>query len=101
MALSDARKELEQNERSFDIELIAVYGYYKLLAAQDNSNELSKGVEIVEITRPFFFNENLQFALAKSHISLGNKQRAREILDELNTKGLLKEKVNELLEQVN
>ncbi len=101
MALSDARKELEQNERSYDIELIAVYGYYKLLAAQDNSNELSKGVEIVEITRPFFFNENLQFALAKSHLSLGNKQRAREILDELNTKGLLKEKVNELMEQVN
>ena len=93
-------KELKTNNESYDMPLIAVWGYYKIRSSKDNLNELSKGVEIVEITSPYFFDKNLQLILAKTYISLNNKERAKEILNELNAKGLLKEQVTSLLKEI-
>ena len=98
---SDAEKELEVDSASFDIELLALWGYYKMLVEQEDLDELSKGVSIVELTNPYFFNENLELALAKNHIVLGNSNRASEILNNLSAKGLLKSQVDQLRKELN
>lgn len=95
-----SEKELKNNTEAYDIPLIAVYGYYKILSAEEDIDALSKSVELIELTSPYFFNEKLQFLLAKSYISLGDQGRAKEILNDLNSKGLLKEQVAELLKEI-
>ena len=96
-----AVQELEKNNELYDIPLIAAYGYYTILAANDDEDKLKAGVEIIEITSKHFFNENLQLILAKTYITLNNKEKAKTILNELKDKGLLKEQVSKLLEEVN
>lgn len=98
---SDAEKELEVDSASFDIELLALWGYYKMLVEQEDLNELSKGVRIVELTSPYFFNENLQLALAENYLTLGNLKKANKILNDLSTKGLLKSQVDQLKKKLN
>ncbi|MTI39706.1 type 1 glutamine amidotransferase domain-containing protein [Fulvivirga lutimaris] len=93
-------QELKNNHETYDMPLMAVYGYYKVLAAKDNVTELAKGVEIIEATVPYFFNEDLQFMLAKTHILLDNKERAKELLEDLDSKNLLKEQVADLLKEI-
>lgn len=96
-----AEKELKMNLTSFDIQLIAMYGYYKMLYAKDDLNNLAQAVRIVELTSPHFFNENLQLALAQSHLVLGNRSRVNEILNDLKSKGLVESQVAELTEKLN
>lgn len=93
---SDAEKELKRNEKAFDIELMALYGYYKMLSNQEDQIKLANGVSIVELTMPYFFNENLQFTLANNHFKLGNTKRANELLAELISKNLLVEEIKAL-----
>ena len=93
-------KELQQNTEAYDIPLMAVYGFYKILASEDNKDELSKSVELVELTSPYFYNEKLQLRLAETYILLDENERAKEILNELNSKGLLKEQVAKLLKEI-
>jgi putative intracellular protease/amidase len=95
-----AEEELAKNKADYDIQLIAAYGYYKILASADNKVELTKGVEIIELTTPYFFNENLQLLLAKTYVSIGNKIKARDIANELVSKNLLKEASVQLLEEL-
>lgn len=97
---ADAAKELKSDLESFDIQLIAVYGYYKMLFEKEDSSELAKGISIVELTSPHFFNENLQLVLAESYITLGNSNKAIEILNDLEKKGLLTDQVAELKQKV-
>jgi hypothetical protein len=78
---------------------MAVYGFYKILASEDNKDELSKSVELVELTSPYFFNEKLQLRLAETYILLDENEKAKEILNELSSKGLLKEQVAKLLKE--
>ena len=96
-----AEDELAKNTADYDIQIIAVYGYYKILAAKDNKEELVKGIELVELTSPHFFNENLQMLLAKTYASMDNKTKAKKILNELITKDLLKEQAEKLLKELN
>jgi len=95
-----AEQELEKNHESYDIPIIAIWGYYKILASNENHKELMKGIEIVELTSPYFFNENLQFVLAETYGTLGNKQEAENILKDLISKNLLVEKADSLLEEL-
>nr|WP_297787562.1 DJ-1/PfpI family protein [uncultured Allomuricauda sp.] len=95
-----AEAELAKNKAKYDMPLIAAYGYYKILASTENNEELLKGVELVELTSPHFFNENLQLLLAKTYISLNRKEKARSILNDLTAKNLLKEQAEELLKSI-
>ncbi len=95
-----AEQELEKHSESYDMPLIAVWGYYKILASNENQKELMKGVTLVELTSPYFFNENLQFTLAETYSSLGKKTEAESILQDLIAKNLLKEKATELLNEL-
>ena len=96
-----AEEELAKNNADYDIQIIAVYGYYKILASKDNKIELTKGIELVELTSPHFFNENLQMLLAKTYASMDNKIKAEQILKELITKNLLKVEAEKLLKELN
>lgn len=96
-----AEEELSKNKIDYDIQLIAVYGYYKILASKENKDELTKGIELIELTSPHFFNENLQLLLAKTHASLDNRERAKNILNELIAKNSLKEEAKKLLKEMN
>lgn len=96
-----ARTELATNLSNYDIQIIAIYGYYKILATPDDRASLEKAIGLVELTTPHFFNENLQFLLAKTYISLKNKGKAKELLNELIAKDLLKENAEELLSTLN
>jgi putative intracellular protease/amidase len=95
-----AEEELAKNKANYDIQLIAAYGYYKILASTENQEELVKGVEIVELTSPHFFNENLQFLLAKTYASMGDKEKAKAIAKELVSKNLLKEESEKFLKEL-
>ena len=96
-----AEAELDKNKTNYDIPLIAAYGYYKILASAEKNEGLLKGTELIELTSPYFFNENLQLLLAKTYISLDEKEKARDIANELIAKNLLKEESEKLLEELN
>ncbi|RSC92705.1 DJ-1/PfpI family protein [Tenacibaculum singaporense] len=96
-----AEKELLNNKSSYDIQIIAVYGYYKILAAKNNREELATGIELVELTTPYFFNEHLQFLIAKTYNTLGKKEKAIKVLNELISKNLIKEEAQKLLQNIN
>ena len=59
-------EELEKNSDSYEMALIAVWGYYKILASKEDQQGLMKGIQMVELSSPYFFNENLQMALAQT-----------------------------------
>lgn len=99
--VSWAEDALAKNQIDYDIPLIAVYGYYKIKASQEDKDELTKGIELVELTSPYFFNEKLQLLLAQAHASIDNKDRAKRILSELITKNLLTEEAEKLLGELN
>lgn len=101
VTISWAEEELAKNKANYDIQLIAAYGYYKILASTENQEELTKGVEIIELTSPYFFNENLQFFLAKTYASMGYKEKAKAIANELVSKNLLKKESEKLLIELN
>lgn len=96
-----AEKELLNNKSSYDTQIIAVYGYYKILAAKNNREELATGIELVELTTPYFFNEHLQFLIAKTYNTLGKKEKAIKVLNELISKNLIKEEAKKLLQNIN
>lgn len=98
--IASAAQSLETNLESYDISLIAVYGYFKIMQAQEEQEGLSKAVDLIEMTAPHFFNENLQFVLAKAYITLNNSERAREILNDLVERELLKEQAETLLKEI-
>jgi putative intracellular protease/amidase len=96
-----AEMELSKNETNYDVPLIAVYGYYKILSSAENEEGLIKGVELVELTAHYFFNENLQLLLAKTHVTLDNKERAKQVANELISKNLLKKEAEQLIVELN
>ena len=96
-----AEGELAENKAKYDMPLIAAYGYYKILASSEDNEGLLKGVALVELTSPYFFNENLQLLLAKTYASLDNKAKARDIANDLIAKNLLEEESEKLLEELN
>ncbi|MGH1386623.1 type 1 glutamine amidotransferase domain-containing protein [Kordia sp.] len=95
-----AKKELAENEESYNMQLIAIYGYYKIQAAKKDKDQLKKGVELVELSSPYFFNENLQLVAARTYVTLDKKEKARHILNDLIAKDLVKEKAEKLLKEV-
>lgn len=96
-----AEKELAKNKANYDIQIIAVYGYYKILASKENKDELIKGIELVELTSPHFFNEHLQLLVAKTYISIDNKLKAKKILNDLIAKNIVKKEAEKLLIETN
>ena len=96
----EAEKRLKKDPEAYDMSLMAVYGYYHILANQEDHSALENGVSIVEFATPYFFNENLQLLVAKTYITLEEKAKAKKALKELIAKDKLKEEAEELLVQL-
>ncbi len=96
-----ASKELLEKKDDYDIQIIAVYGYYQILAANNEPVEVKRGLDLIELTTPYFFDENLQFFLAKTYISMDLKVKANQILSELVSRNLLKDEAQKLLKEIN
>jgi putative intracellular protease/amidase len=95
-----AKELLAKDVSTYDIPLIAIYGYYKILASEENKDGLLKGIELIELTEPYFFNESLQLKLAKTYLSIGENKKARGIANDLIAKDLLKNEAKQLLEDI-
>ncbi len=85
----------------FDIPLLAAYGYYKILAAQDDPQQIKKGAELVELSLPHFFDENLHYFMAKTYMAMDEKAKSKALLNQLIAKNVLKEQAQELLNELN
>ena len=96
-SLEIAANELKEGNETFDMPLIAIYGYYKVLASGEDQEAMRKGVELIELSTPYFFDENLQFVLAKTYITLDEKKKARQVLKELIKRELLVEQSQQLM----
>ncbi|MCU0438882.1 MAG: DJ-1/PfpI family protein [Raineya sp.] len=78
-----AKRELLENKDSYDMKLIAIYGYYRCLYAKGNKENIQLGINIMELTIPYYYHKDLQYAYAQSYIDLGDKIKAKEILEKL------------------
>lgn len=99
-AMAWAKEEILNNKESFDIELIAVYGYYRLLGAENDTKVIKLGIDIIELATPFYYNSNLQLEQAKAYKKLGNKVKAKQLLEEILVKEPGLEKVKKELAEL-
>jgi putative intracellular protease/amidase len=78
-----AKDELNKNKANYDLELIGVYGYYRSKNAENDKtvNELS--LKIMELATPHYYNSTLQLEKIMCHKKLGDKTKARQLLEEL------------------
>ncbi|MGF1924645.1 MAG: DJ-1/PfpI family protein [Bacteroidia bacterium] len=78
-----AENELKTNRDNYDLELIAVYGYYQAMFAKDDLERVKKAVSIMELVIPYYYNENLFIPLANYYKKLGNTEKAMKVLKEV------------------
>jgi len=95
-----AVETLRQNQSAYDIELIAVYGYYRLIDEKVDDKETATALNIIALATPYMFNEVLQFEMAKGYIRLKNPGKAKQLLQELLVKKPSFEKAQLLLETI-
>ncbi|WP_420578061.1 type 1 glutamine amidotransferase domain-containing protein [Ekhidna sp.] len=95
------QKALKANVDEYDVPLIAIYGYYTINDEASDEKELLDGLSLIELTSPYFFNENLQLVAAKTYHKLDQDKKAKEILNELIKKELAVEKAQALLLELN
>lgn len=95
-----AEAELKKNHTQYDLELIAVYGYYHAMHAKEDMDKLRKAVGIIELATPYYYNENLFIPLAEHYIKLGDKTKAMETVNMILKKNPESKKANELLKKL-
>lgn len=78
-----ARQEINRNTRLYDTQLIAVYGYYKLLYAKGDADEIIPALFLTELVSPWVVNENLQYEMAKGYLQVNNRSKAKFLLEEI------------------
>jgi len=78
-----ARTTLAQDKDNYDLELIAVYGYYQAMFAKEDIITIKKGVSIMELVTPYYFNENLYLKLAEYYLTLGDKSKAKSTVTDV------------------
>lgn len=95
-----AADELENYKDTYDIPIIAVYGYYKIMAANEDRAAIDKGIQLIELIKPHFFDENLWMAMAKTYHTIGEQEKAKAMLDDLVEKDLLREQAEKMLSEM-
>lgn len=93
-----AREELLKNNGEYDIKLIGMYGYYGLTYSKEDEQKLRVSLSIVDLISGLFFHENIQMERAIAYNKLGDKSKAKELVEDLIKRNLLTEKANKLLE---
>lgn len=82
-ALEQAKKEIAKDTSVYDLKLMAVYGYYRLLGAKEDLAEVKMGLDIIELTTGYYYNGTLQLERAGAYKKLGDVATARKLLEEL------------------
>ena len=95
-----AKSELKNNGVNYDLQLIAVYGYYQAMNAKENLDKIKKGISIIELVTPYYFDEDLYVKLSDYYVKLGDKNKAIETLDKVLEKNATSEKANEMLKKI-
>lgn len=78
-----ARTELKNAKENYDLELIAVYGYYQAMYAKEDLEKVKEATMIIEMATPYYFNENLFIALANYQLKLNDRTKAIATLKEI------------------
>lgn len=78
-----AASTLANDKTAYDIELIAVYGYYRLIGENADSETIQTALSIIDLATPYMYNEVLELERAKGYIKLKNTAKAKEILQAL------------------
>lgn len=95
-----AKKELAANTKAYDTEIIANYGYIKLVQSKADTNEIIQALNIMELTTPWVFKERMHYEMAKGYLQLNNKERAKMLLQEVVTKKPSFEEAQKLLNEI-
>ncbi|MES2652516.1 MAG: DJ-1/PfpI family protein [Bacteroidota bacterium] len=95
-----AKIELKNNKNNYDLELIAVYGYYQAMYAKEGIEKIRKGTAIIELVTPYYFNENLYVPLAEYYLKLGNKTKAINALNDVLKKNPNAQAASTLLKKI-
>lgn len=77
-----ATSELAANRKAFHVELVGLLGYYQLQGATELS-AVRDALAIMELALPHMDEPRLQLAIAEGHVRLGDKARARALLEAL------------------
>ncbi|MCF1715032.1 DJ-1/PfpI family protein [Flavihumibacter sp. RY-1] len=100
-ATSWAEEELRKNHGAYDLELIAVYGYYGLIKGDGSKEGIGSALGIIELVKPWVSNENLEYEMARGYLKLGNKEKAKAILQQVVAKAPSFKEAKKLLEEIN
>lgn len=95
-----AKQELEIHFKSYDTQLIGVYGHYKLLNANGDKQEISSGLDITELVSKWVYNENMQYEMAKGYLQLDQKEKSKTLLKEIIEKSPSFTNAKTLLDQI-
>lgn len=78
-----ARAEIKSAKDNYDLELIAVYGYYQAMFAKEDLEKIRMATMIVEIVTPYYFKEDIFVALGNYYLKLNDKTKATATLNEV------------------
>lgn len=77
-----AKAELAQRPATYQIPLIGMWGYYASMAAVERA-DIQHAATVMELASPYMQKPQLQLALAKAYMRLGENGRARALLTQL------------------
>lgn len=95
-----AKTEIEKRKDDYDLELVAVYGYYQAMFAKEDVEKIKKGVSIIELVTPYYFNENLYVSLAEYYLKLSDKAKATTTLNKVIQKQPDSKAANSLMNKI-
>lgn len=96
-----AEEELQKNHGAYDLDLIAAYGYYALIKGDGSKESIRSALSVIELVKPWVFNENMDYEMARGYLKLENKEKAKSILQQVVTKAPTFTKAKKLLEEIN
>lgn len=95
-----AKTELKNAKDNYDLELIAVYGYYQSMFAKEDVEKIKKGVSIIELVKPYYFNEDLYVKLAEYYLKLDERTKAINSLNDVIKNNPKSQAANDLLKKI-
>ncbi len=95
------KNEIKVSKDKLDIELIAVYGYYRSMGANGDKKISKLALDVMELATPYYFNSALQLERATCYRNLDDKPTARKLLEELIAKEPDSDKAKKMLEELN
>jgi len=76
-----AAKELKEHGARYDIPLIAMWGYYRAMAAAGDRTALAKAVEVMELAAPHFAEPKLTAAITDAKAKLDSMGAKRVVTE--------------------